>query len=138
MPYLQGALICDAARDYQGKVSILGGFVSGIVSPGFPFVAPIWFAGRVAFEHDEFLEPHELLVQAKSASGEVLGELRGQMSGQQEESPLGEDMLPGINFVAPLPFPIREEGMYWVELIVDGQMFSRLPLKVIVGPPAGT
>ena len=28
MPMLQAALLCDAAQDYQGKISVLGGFVS--------------------------------------------------------------------------------------------------------------
>jgi len=137
MPYLQGAVICDAAREYEGKVSILGGFVSGVASPVYPVAAPIWFAARVAFEFEEFAHEHDLVVQAKSGTDEVLAEVRAQMPGNQNpRAPLGDDMLPGVNLVVPLPFPIREAGMYWVELTVDGDLFSRLPFKAISPPPA--
>ena len=60
LPYIQGALLCHAAADYGGKVSVLGGFIGGIYTAQFPMPAPIHFAGRMAFDDEEVREAHDL------------------------------------------------------------------------------
>jgi hypothetical protein len=72
MPTLQGALLCDAARDYNGLVSVLGGFVSILVVPDLPVPAPVMFAGRVGFSNEELLEEHHIVVKARREDGETL------------------------------------------------------------------
>ena len=95
MPYLSGAVICDAARDYGGKVSILGGFVNIVHAPAFPIAAPIWFAGRVAFDAEEATRPHVILVRARSEAGETLAEVRGEFP-RLDPSTLPVPDMPGV------------------------------------------
>jgi len=37
----------------------------------------------------------------------------------------------GINVVAPMMFPVTEPGIYWFTIELDGQILSRIPLRVI-------
>lgn len=74
VPTIQGALLCDAARVYENKVSILGGFVSALHVPSLPIAAPVWFAGRVAFSAEELASEHAMVVAATSPKNEPLGD----------------------------------------------------------------
>ena len=70
MPILNGALLCDAAHDYNGLVSILGGFVNILYVAGFPTPVPIWYAARVAFDAEEVrTEEREIVVQGARRRG---------------------------------------------------------------------
>jgi len=138
MPVLQGALLCDAAHDYGGLVSILGGFVAAMYVPQLPVPAPVWFAGRVAFFAEEMDQPHDLLVAAYSPDNALLGEVRGTVDANADlRASAIPEIAAGVNVVFPFPFPIFREGIHWVSFSVDGDELVRLPLKAIVGrPPA--
>jgi Family of unknown function (DUF6941) len=47
----------------------------------------------------------------------------------------------GINVVIPMAFPVQEQGVYWFEIALDGQVLSHIPMRVIYhrvtvqGPP---
>jgi hypothetical protein len=135
MPVLQGALLCDAARDYNGLVSILGGFVTIVTVDALPIPAPVWFAGRVGFHSDEVGVSHELVVRAEDEANNELARIVSTMPPQNPATLPAPDLLGGVNLAFPLPFPIMAPGLYWVELSVDGTSLVRLPLKVI--PKAG-
>lgn len=141
MPILQGALLCDAAHEYSGLVSILGGFVSATLVGAFPAHASIYFAGRVAFAEDELDRPHTIVVTAENEDGLILGEVRAAMpAGAARVVPAGAVPIPeiasGANLCFPFPFPLTRPGMYWVVLRVDGDDLVRLPLKVMLADPA--
>lgn len=137
MPILQGALLCDAAHDYSGKVSILGGFVAATYVPRLPVPAAVVFAGRVGFSREETTDAHELLVQAWAPDETTLLGQVGATLAANPPRPTNEipELVSGVNLVFPFPFPLVAEGVHWVALSVDGAEFSRLPLKVILGRP---
>ena len=130
MPFLQGALLCDSAADYGGKVSILGGFVSIIYVQMFPTPAPIQFAGRVAFSDEEARQPHTIVIRAKNAEDEVIAEIRGETPPGDPSTLAAPELMGGLNIVVPMPFPIMHPGLFQVELLVDDQLFVSLPVKV--------
>lgn len=134
MPVPQGALLCDSAQDYGGKVSILGGFVSMIFPPALPVVAPIYFAGRLAFTDAEVTREQIIWVRAIGPDGQQLAEIRGEYNPQPIQNPVPELMI-GANVVVPFPFPIQQYGMYRVEMSVneDPPLVS-LPLLVVDRP----
>jgi hypothetical protein len=140
MPILNGALLCDAAHDYNGLVSVLGGFINILNVPGFPVPAPIWYAARVAFSADEQLvEQREIIVRARDPRDQVLAEVRARLQRDDarvaQAAVLAPELAAGVNLVFPFPFPIASEGMYWVDLIVDGVTLSSLPLRVNLAQP---
>jgi hypothetical protein len=139
MPILNGALLCDAAHDYNGLVSILGGFVNILYVAGFPTPVPIWYAARVAFDAEEVrTEEREIVVRARDVADQTLAEVRAHLQRDEELARRAEampDLASGLNLVFPFPFIVTAEGMYWVDLIVDGDLLSALPLKVILQQP---
>jgi hypothetical protein len=139
MPILNGALLCDAAHDYNGRVSILGGFINILNVPGFPFPAPIWYAARVAFSAEEVVvEEREMIVRARDPANQILAEVRAHLRRDDElvrRAAAVPDLASGTNLVFPFPFIVAAEGIYWVDLIVDGELLSALPLKVILQQP---
>jgi hypothetical protein len=137
VPFLQGALLCDSAREYNGLVSVLGGFVSIIQTPQLPITAPIWFAGRVGFATGELLEPHQIVIKADYEGRDALAQAEVRLSGPTGAPVPHPELAMGINVVLPMPFLIANEGMYFVEMTVDGQMLVRLPLKVVRRAGAG-
>jgi hypothetical protein len=137
MPVLLGALLCDAARDYSGKVSILGGFVSILYAPEVPTISPLWFAGRVAYSRDEVADTHVMIVRVRAeTSGEQLAEVLATQRPQDPGRWPDSEVAGGANLVFPLPFQIQSYGLYWVDLIVDGDLMLGLPLSVNSPPPA--
>ncbi len=139
MPVLQGALLCDAAHDYGGLVSILGGFVSVTFARQLPTPASIWFAGRVGWAPEELTEPHTMLVRATGPDGVHLGEVLATLTPDAVQRGAGlqfPELASGINLVFPFPFPLLTEGIHWVTLFVDDQEMAALPMKVILQPPA--
>jgi hypothetical protein len=131
VPILQGALLCDSARDYNGLVSVLGGFVSIVQAPQLPMAAPIWFAGRVGLTNEELRQEHRIEVTAESDSGEVLAHIEWRLLGPTGAPVPHPDLTTGFNVVTPMPFPVKEVGMYWIGMKVDEEPLVRLPLKVV-------
>lgn len=37
----------------------------------------------------------------------------------------------GVGAFAPIGFPVQEPGVYWFEISVDDQVFTRVPLRVV-------
>jgi hypothetical protein len=134
---LQGAVICDAARDYGGKVSILGGFVSILWPTQLGIPAPIWFAGRVAFSHDELDRPHSLQIIIKNDQDAELARVTGEMPIQDSTQLPTQELMGGTNLVLPLPFPMLSYEMHWIELWVDNVSLVRLPLLLKQPPVEG-
>lgn len=134
MPILQGALLCDAAREYNGLVSVLGGFISILRLRQIPVPAPVWFAGRVGFAADELSRQHLIVVEAHFGSGRpplAHAEIRlipPETGAAEAPYP---DLATGLNVILPMPFLIAQEGMYSVGLTVDDVSLVQLPLKVV-------
>lgn len=37
----------------------------------------------------------------------------------------------GTGVVAPLGFPVQEDGLYWFDVAVDGQAVTKMPLRIV-------
>ncbi len=44
----------------------------------------------------------------------------------------GEDR--GSQFILDLVFPAEEEGLYWFDVLLDGKLISRMPLRIVYAP----
>ncbi len=54
------------------------------------------------------------------------------------ESPIlfeGEER--GVNIVLPVVMQVQESGLYWFDVLVDDQIFTRIPLRVVYQRAAG-
>lgn len=82
------------------------------------------------------------------------GFVRGQFKvSVQPSSPSGQQMTPlevpalfegeerGVQLLMPMAFVVQEQGLYWFEVAVEGDVLTRIPLRVmyqqIAMPPGG-
>ena len=133
---VEGFFLCDAAHVYEGKISVLGGFVSAIQAQSLPIVLPIALVTRLAWPYDEAGEGHTVAVEIRhDADGELIARLEATLPPQQPDVP-HPDLPVGLNLVAPLQLHLRRDSLD-SRLIVDGDEVAaaRRPLKVVTDLP---
>lgn len=128
MPMLQAALLCDSAQEYDGKISVLGGFISIVNVFGFPAATPVTFVGRVSITDDELPKSHEFEVTVETPSGATIFSTRGTAIPSSEIVNQNPELYVGLNVVLQLPLTVFEEGLHWVHFRADGDLMSSLPL----------
>jgi len=128
LPDLQSSLLCDDVRqERQGKFILIGLF-DVLAVPGFPIVLHKlcvfnrWCCGLGEFkQRSRILEPDGKtpLIEGK----EVIIKL-----------PDSEATATSVEFFLNVKFEI--EGIYWVEILMEGDLKMRYPLKAMkVKPP---
>ncbi len=48
----------------------------------------------------------------------------------------GEDR--GVGIVAPFKLDVKEEGLYWFDVLIEDQVITRIPMRVVYQPVAQT
>ncbi len=43
----------------------------------------------------------------------------------------------GVNIILPVVMQVQEQGLYWFDVFVDDQLFTRIPLRVVYQRAAG-
>jgi hypothetical protein len=126
------AMLCDHAHVYEGKVSVLGGFVSTLNGPSFPIAHTLWFVARLDLANDDFGRPHVVVLRCEHEDGEQLARFETTFNSEGPPPNVvgGDPELPsGLNIILPLPLEFRRSGMYYVTMSLDGDEVVRLPLK---------
>lgn len=124
---LQVAALCDAAADYEGKLSMLGAF-DAILAPQFPVLHPqCSVALRMLFRREEE-GLHHLVVKFGDEDGQPIAP----PIESQFEVRFAEDMfLVTRNAVLNLQrLKFDKPGLYSVDLYLDGGNVASLPLQV--------
>jgi hypothetical protein len=135
---IQVAVLCDAATDDNGKLNLLGAFDT-IYTPQLPAVHPqCSIALRVTFfSGDE--GKHELQVNFVDADGRSIMPPPG-FPPIPVEVVLPDDMHFGTrNFIVNIQqLNFDEPGLYSIDISLDGQSHTSIPLLVKHNPPATT
>lgn len=125
---VQVASLCDAAADYNGKLSLLGAFDTVLVQQ-FPAVHPhCSVALRILFR-DEDAGNHVLRLAMIDEDGKnLLPNIEAQLNIQ-----LAENMFFSSNNLVfnlqGLQFPTA--GQYSIDISMDKKMIARIPLQVL-------
>lgn len=124
---IQVAVLCDAAVDYNGKLSLLGTFDT-IYASTMPAHHPqCSVAVRIGFDRMEE-GPHMLQVNVVDEDGHpILGAMRlpGEVTFPAEATFASRNFI--VNF-QQLAFP--KEGLYSINLAMDGTALCAIPLVV--------
>ncbi len=136
MPMLQTALLCDSAQDYEGRISILGGFISIAQVPSLPTYMTVMFVGRVSITDDELDKEHEFEVKVESPSGVALLTMIATAVPSPAIFNENPELHVGLNLVLQLPLAINEVGLHWVRFRADGDLMSSLPLLARLQTPS--
>ena len=131
---IQVAVLCDAATDENGKLSLLGAFDT-IYTQQLPAVHPqCSIALRVTFGHEEEGE-HKLRLNFVDADGHAI--MPGMDLPVQVVLP-GDSHFGTRNFVVNIQqLKFENPGLYSIDLALDGQPQGSIPLLVKHIPPAG-
>lgn len=119
--------LADHAEDYGGKLSILGSF-DNIKTHVLPSVHPhCCIALRLRFQKSEEGN-HSVRIVMIDADGKNYGP---KMDGNLHVAlPHDSDTATSNLVIGMNGFPLTKPGTYHLDLVVDGQLVSRLPLKV--------
>jgi len=131
---IQVAVLCDAATDENGKLSLLGAFDT-IYTQQLPAVHPqCSIALRVTFGHEDEGE-HKLRLNFVDADGHAI--MPGMDLPVQVVLP-GDSHFGTRNFVVNIQqLKFENPGLYSIDLALDGQPQGSIPLLVKHIPPAG-
>ena len=124
-------VLCDAAVDYLGKLSLLGTFDS-ITASSFPMVWPhCTVALRIRFSPLEEGE-HRVRIGFSNADGQAF--LPPMEGGITVRFPPGARTAPANLILNIQSLKIEQAGEYSIDLAVDGRHEKTLPLYVRLRP----
>lgn len=145
MPLLAAAVFCENfLEDKDGVVSLIRVFETLTVpkppeqppateakSPPVPNVIPaVPIIAVLAFRSGDAKGEYKLRTDVVMPSGKKLK--------AKTELPLtflgGEN---GINVRSNITAPVKEEGVYWYEVRLEGRLITRMPLRIVHAAPSG-
>ena len=127
LPDLQSSLLCDDVRQERSGKFILIGLFDSLGSPKFPFrharmfLVTRWCSGEGAFEqHTRILRPDMESIVAE---------------GRKIPVNLANSEATATNVELFMNLEFHEPGTHWVEILLDGDLKIRFPVRV--SPPQG-
>lgn len=129
IPDLQMSVLCDDVRQERSGKFILIGLFDVIGMPQFPALFQrVCIVNRWCSGQGEFMEKTRIIGPDQ---GVVVAE--GQEIRVQLNDP--ESTVTNVEFFMNLKFD--KEGVYWIEILLDGDLKLRYPLRVnrVVVPP---
>jgi len=126
--------LCDAAADYNAKLSLLGAFDT-ITSPSFPTThQQCSIALRIRFSRIEE-GPHTIRIHVVDDDGELV---MPNIEGHLGVSFVDHSETASVNVILGIQtLPLAKPGTYAVNLAVDGKQEASVPLYVRQGGESG-
>jgi hypothetical protein len=125
-PWLLLAVVCQTALvENNGQLSIIRIF-DRMVVPGTAEQmgqTTINFTIVVIFKAGELYGNHKIGIQPYTPNNEPMPPM--------EFPALFEGQERGIQIILPIGFPVSEDGLYWFDVSVNGQRYTRIPLRII-------
>ena len=133
---IQVAVLCDAATDDQGKLNLLGAFDT-IYTQQLPAVHPqCSIALRVTFSSEEEGQ-HKLRLNFVDADGHSIMPGMGTIDLPVEVVLPGDSHFGTRNFVVNIQqLKFEQPGLYSIDIALDDQSQTSIPLLVKHNPPA--
>ena len=129
-PYVQMAAICERVlQEKDGVLSIVrvvDRFTITVSGPTPPEEMPpgtISLTMVIMLKSGFIRARHNLRIVPTTPSGQNLPELS---AGVLLE---GEDR--GVNVFFNIQMPVREEGLYWFDVLLENQLLTRIPLRLL-------
>ena len=138
-PWVSFAVLCEKTiEDKLGRLTLINivdqvNFTppQGQDSVDQPLAVPIKLVAAIGFKSGVLKGPNEIKLQFMKPSGE-----RGP---SMQVSALFQGDERGTNLITEMNLVLNEEGLYWVEVYVQEQFMTRIPLRlafqrVVFGP----
>lgn len=131
LPEVQAALVCDnVITDKEGRVSLIG--IYDTITLEMPMKIPpaagvAEFNVFVALKSGDVKGKRELVIRSVNPSGETGPDQVHQISFAGGAS--------GINVTMRTRMLVKERGLYWFHVLIDGSLVTRIPLRILVETP---
>lgn len=136
MAALDYAFLADFARvDPNGTLTVVGASWFHVQVASVPSVHRMAIAGRVRARMSETEVPLRLVIEAPGGTFTV--GIEASLSPGPDSRPYGDGLV-GHLFAVDSQIPLPTEGLYSVEVFVDGVSARRLAFDVSVGPPVAS
>lgn len=130
-PYLTAAFFCERViEDKEGvltAVRIVDRIVQTAVGAGTPDEMPpaaVSLSLLVSLKSGRAKGRHDMQIMVESPAG-----LRSPVAPANSIFLEGEDR--GANLVLNLTFTAHQEGLYWFDVLLDGALLTRVPLRLL-------
>ena len=127
---IQIATLCDHAADYNGKMVISGTFET-LAAREFPVIHPTCaLALRICVTPEDTGE-HKMEINIIDEDGKKIDEKMPLKANFPVELPESVSFL-SRNIVLNLQgLKFEQEGVYFADITIDGELMSRLPLRIV-------
>ncbi len=127
---IQIATLCDHAADYNGKMVISGTFET-LAAREFPVIHPTCaLALRICVTPEDTGE-HKMEINIIDEDGKKIDEKMPMKANFPVELPESVSFL-SRNIVLNLQgLKFEQEGVYFADITIDGELMSRLPLRIV-------
>ena len=129
-PYLATAVLCEKVLQEKDGVAILIRIVDRVSVTGAGTEAPedmppvtLSFTLALGFKAGIARGKYAVSVRGETPSGEVLPEVTMSVLFEGEER--------GVNVFMNLNFQAKEEGLFWFDVLLEGALVTRVPLRVL-------
>jgi hypothetical protein len=130
-------LLCDAVTVRDGLMHILGGGVGRVRRIQYPSVLENDLALRLAMGPNEIDGVHKLEIRVIDSAGTMTSSLSGEFTmGGSHDQPADAEAFLNIP-VSMRQVVIPAAGLFGIEIVVDGEHRSRLPLHAALVTPEG-
>jgi len=132
-PYVNAALLCEKVlQERDGVLSmirVVDRFTLMAMSAGEPLPDPlptatVSFTIALVLKSGLYKGSAPIKFAIHSPSEQTIGESTIDVFFE------GDDR--GVNLVAPQQLQVREEGIYWIDVMCDKALLTRIPLRVII------
>jgi Family of unknown function (DUF6941) len=127
-PYLQCASLCEKAlQEKDGVISVIRAVDRWTVSgpaEEMPADTKIQATLVVMFKSGIHRGPGRVTITPVTPSDRRMAPMDVPVHFEGDEDR-------GINIIVPMAFPVEEAGLYWFEIVLDGQVVSHIPMRVI-------
>jgi hypothetical protein len=132
-PYLVAALICEKVLiekdDVVSVIRMVDRITQSATGPDTPETMPplaLQMTALIAFKSGDARGPMTVAIQPEDPRGVQLGLFRQTSHFEGEDR--GVNLIINLNFVAEIP------GLYWWDVLLDGERITRMPLRVQYAP----
>lgn len=127
---LQIATLCDYAAEYQGKLVVTGTF-DALAAKATPIVHPqCSLAMRFCFTPEDAGE-HELSISVIDEDGKAINDQMPIKGAMPVELPKDAAFLSRHLIIGFQGLKFDNPGIYSVDILVDGELLQRLPLRIV-------
>jgi hypothetical protein len=127
-PFVSAALVCEKAlHEKDGVISfirVVDRFVIQGPTDEMPPGSAVKFTVALCLKAGDARGKRKVVLRPEKPSGETMPDAAMQVLFEG-------DADRGVNVIMEMAFPVDQEGLYWLDALIDTQRITRIPLRIM-------